>query len=627
MKGTRIKRSLLLLGIAVLLAGCSLLPVSAPSWEADFQIPLTVSSTTANEILEESPLQTDGQHYFMSETVEGSFTLGMDNLELDDISSPVTLAFPALDLGNILSDELIVTQLPIHGLVSGNDLPGGEVNFAEFELLGIKEGEMVLTAENRGDTAISFTVKLEFTTATVEIEVADLQPGESRIIEEPLDNLTIDNHAEVTIVNPQIPNPAGFAQLDLKLSSLEIKSLASIKGYSTSQVISVSTQVDLLEDDLEKINIESGTLTFSTDAISALTLTVTNLTLDGEDLVAVGGNSFSLDGKTLDKTAVLDADFNIQIDGSQLFTVPDSFNATATVAGLVLESVELSGLTVNLSDAGSQEIQIPDMELDEPLNQIRLSGASLELELTQNLGDLIYDEIYLKVTKSDSSTYNVDVEEVRDTAGAKTIVFKSSDVSTLVNDIIAGNISKMSIEGTIKSNGGVVISGDSLVEYTAKINLPFKLEGNQSIDYAADEFDFEMKVDSAELGFDAKKLINQALGGVRLEAEVQNGLPIGLDIELKLKDQNGQEIKTLTGTVLPGNTDENGLVTSARISIVSLALGQSEIERLVEATKIYVTPTLTLKVPENGAMLKPDDFIKVRALLVVKLLIDGSGIQ
>src|SRR5690606_18339706 len=104
-------------------------------------------------------------------------------------------------------------------------------------------------------------------------------------------------------------------------------------------------------------------------------------------------------------TAVLDADFNIQIDGSQLFTVPDSFNATATVAGLVLESVELSGLTVNLSDAGSQEIQIPDMELDEPLNQIRLSGASLELELTQNLGDLIYDEIYLKVTKSDSSTY------------------------------------------------------------------------------------------------------------------------------------------------------------------------------------------------------------------------------
>ena len=90
-----------------------MLPVSAPSWEADFQIPLTVSSTTANEILEESPLQTDGQHYFMSETVEGSFTLGMDNLELDDISSPVTLAFPALDLGNILSDELIVTQLPI----------------------------------------------------------------------------------------------------------------------------------------------------------------------------------------------------------------------------------------------------------------------------------------------------------------------------------------------------------------------------------------------------------------------------------------------------------------------------------------------------------------------------------
>lgn len=604
----------LLVFVAVVLTGCNFLPTRAPSWEADYQIPLVVSQTTTDELFSDSPLNNDGEHYFITESVSGSFTLGLDNLNLDDFASVASVQFPILDLGNILSSNIHIASVPVPDLLNGTSVPLGTIDFPEYELVGVKEGSLSLLVENTGDSPISFGVTLAFTDVTLEIVVENLLPQTTQNITKSLNNLTLDNQANVTIVNPQVD--AGTANLSLSISALEINSLASIKGYDADLNITVSNTFSLPEDSLDKIEVGAGLLQVSTSPVDALNMNIKTLSLDGTALDLVEANTFSLVGKTINSGALLEANFDIAIDGNILFNIPDEVTLSASVSGLQLQSVTLDSLTVSLKDAAPETIDIPNISLDEPFNEVRLSGASLTLLLEQNLGDLRYDDLFLNVVLKDSSAYPVRIDTIADTGLEKEIVFMSDDVTRLINDIIAGDVTTITIDGEITASGPVTISQTSTVDYVANIYLPFKLEGNQSLEYSIDT-----DPQTIELDENSKRLLADSLGGVKLEAEIENGLPIGLDIVLQLKNQS-TVIATLEGQVQSGITDENGVATQTKKSVVVMELGSSQVRSLLEAGVLEFYPTLTLNVPENGALIKLDDSIKIRALLLVNVQIN-----
>lgn len=604
----------LLVFVAVVLTGCNFLPTRAPSWEADYQIPLVVSQTTTDELFSDSPLNNDGEHYFITESVSGSFTLGLDNLNLDDFASVASVQFPILDLGNILSSNIHIASVPVPDLLNGTSVPLGTIDFPEYELVGVKEGSLSLLVENTGDSPISFGVTLAFTDVTLEIVVENLLPQTTQNITKSLNNLTLDNQANVTIVNPQVD--AGTANLSLSISALEINSLASIKGYDADLNITVSNTFSLPEDSLDKIEVGAGLLQVSTSPVDALSMNIKTLSLDGTALDLVEANTFSLAGKTINSGALLEANFDIAIDGNILFNIPDEVTLSASVSGLQLQSVTLDNLTVSLKDAAPETIDIPNISLDEPFNEVRLSGASLTLLLEQNLGDLRYDDLFLNVVLKDSSAYPVRIDTIADTGLEKEIVFMSDDVTRLINDIIAGDVTTITIDGEITASGPVTISQTSTVDYVANIYLPFKLEGNQSLEYSIDT-----DPQTIELDENSKRLLADSLGGVKLEAEIENGLPIGLDIVLQLKNQS-TVIATLEGQVQSGITDENGVATQTKKSVVVMELGSSQVRSLLEAGVLEFYPTLTLNVPENGALIKLDDSIKIRALLLVNVQIN-----
>ncbi|MDD2432056.1 MAG: hypothetical protein PHD88_02615 [Firmicutes bacterium] len=604
----------ILVFVAVVLTGCNFLPTRAPSWEADYQIPLVVSQTTTDELFSDSPLNNDGEHYFITESVSGSFTLGLDNLNLDDFASVASVQFPILDLGNILSSNIHIASVPVPDLLNGTSVPLGTIDFPEYELVGVKEGSLSLLVENTGDSPISFGVTLAFTDVTLEIVVENLLPQTTQNITKSLNNLTLDNQANVTIVNPQVD--AGTANLSLSISALEINSLASIKGYDADLNITVSNTFSLPEDSLDKIEVGAGLLQVSTSPVDALSMNIKTLSLDGTALDLVEANTFSLAGKTINSGALLEANFDIAIDGNILFNIPDEVTLSASVSGLQLQSVTLDNLTVSLKDAAPETIDIPNISLDEPFNEVRLSGASLTLLLEQNLGDLRYDDLFLNVVLKDSSAYPVRIDTIADTGLEKEIVFMSDDVTRLINDIIAGDVTTITIDGEITASGPVTISQTSTVDYVANIYLPFKLEGNQSLEYSIDT-----DPQTIELDENSKRLLADSLGGVKLEAEIENGLPIGLDIVLQLKNQS-TVIATLEGQVQSGITDENGVATQTKKSVVVMELGSSQVRSLLEAGVLEFYPTLTLNVPENGALIKLDDSIKIRALLLVNVQIN-----
>jgi len=345
-------------------------------------------------------------------------------------------------------------------------------------------------------------------------------------------------------------------------------------------------------------------------------MNIKTLSLDATALDLVEANTFSLVGKTINSGALLEANFDIAIDGNILFNIPDEVTLSASVSGLQLQSVTLDSLTVSLKDAAPETIDIPNVSLDEPFNEVRLSGASLTLLLEQNLGDLRYDDLFLNVVLKDSSAYPVRIDTIADTGLEKEIVFMSDDVTRLINDIIAGDVTTITIDGEITASGPVTISQTSTVDYVANIYLPFKLEGNQSLEYSIDT-----DPQTIELDENSKRLLADSLGGVKLEAEIENGLPIGLDIVLQLKNQS-TVIATLEGQVQSGITDENGVATQTKKSVVVMELGSSQVRSLLEAGVLEFYPTLTLNVPENGALIKLDDSIKIRALLLVNVQIN-----
>ena len=603
----------LFLVLIVVLSGCLNLSKKTLSWEADYQIPLTVSQTTAADILTSNEIQNDGNKFFISQTQAGTVDLGLAGLTINDIQKTVTENFPVINLGKVV-EENIGFMIPLMGSSSSEQFVK-TININEFEEVIVKSGLVSLSATNgiSSTSSISFTAALRFSNGvTMDFTYDGLAPGTSQIVNVPLDGNQLGNVLDVVIKNYQV-NGSGVANVGLENLSVEISSLSSVKGYdiNINSTVEETLTFDQSEYNVTKFQLAAGQLAIGINLPGGLTATVDSLKIGSQQLDKIGTNTFSLANQELDNNAVMTANVTVTSDPAVNIILPDQFTAIVDITGIDLASATLTSPEIALGD--NYSFELPVLELQEPLNKVRLDGAELSLTINQTMGSLDYSNFKLLVVKNDDSSYEVKVASLEVTPSGDKLTFNQSDVKILLNDIIAGNVRSSKITGSLKSAGDIVITTNNSIGYQADIFVPVKLDGNQSIAYTPTE-----QLEAVILESKAKELIKNAVGNVKLIAEVDNGLPIGTNISLDLADDRNNLITTLTGQVVAATTDGNGLAIAPVKSEVFLELSKTHIDSLVNAPSFLIKPTIYIEVPANGAFFAPSNTIKIRALLVVK---------
>jgi len=610
------KKLVFLAVLAIFLTGCLNLPKKAPSWEADYQIPLTVTQATADEIIKADAIQNDGEKYYFANTLNGSAPIGFADVQVGDVSKNVEIGFP--DVSIDISEALTFAAQDIPYVAGGIEtLIVGDYTFSGYELIGIKNGTLRLSASNQGDSAVDFTVELQFdNNVTIAIPFINLAPGLNGVGEVNLDGKEISNKATVVIKNALVNDVGGTAKVKLDTFAINVSALSSIKGRTIdldkdfSEIFELPTQ----DPPLKSITLAGGQISVGINPIEGLSITIESMKLDNVALQNIAPNSFSLAGKELTDQTQFDIKAKIVDTGTEKIVLPEKITCTLNVTNIVLDKAVVDSPTISL-DTG-YAIDLPELGLEEPFNNLQLDGATLSLVVKQSMGNIDYNNLKINVMLKSGSSYDVSVGTVETVLEGDKVVFTSTEVTRLVNDLIKGDLSSAKLTGSLVGVGQIEVDANTTIDYTAEIVIPLKLAGSQNVSVVLDASE------PVSLNEEAKGIISKAVGNIKLEAEVTNGLPVGATISLLLQDQNQAEIVTLNGSIAAANTDINGVVTNSTKTNLILELNKVQLDSLISNPAFRVKPTITINVPENGALLGPDNTVKIRALLVVRVKVN-----
>lgn len=610
------KKLVFLAVLTIILTGCLNLPKKAPSWEADYQIPLTVTQATADDIIKADAIQNDGEKYYFANTLNGSAPIGFADVQVGDVSKSVEIAFPEVNLE--ISEALTFAAQTIPYVDGGiAELTVGDYTFSGYELIGVKNGTLSLSASNEGDSAIDFTVELQFdNSVTIAIPFIDLAPGLPSVAEVNLDGKEISNKATVVIKNALVKDVGGTAKVKLETFTINVSSLSSIKGRTIDidKDFSETFELPNQEPQLKSITLANGQISVAINAIPGLSITIESMKLDSVALQNIAANSFSLAGKELTDQTQFDIKAKIVDTGTEKIVLPETITCTLNVTNIVLDKAVVDSPTISL-DTG-YAIDLPELGLEEPFNNLQLDGATLSLVVKQSMGTIDYNNLKINVMLQSGSSYDVSVGTVETVLEGDKVDFTSTEVTRLVNDLIKGDLSSAKLTGSLVGVGQIEVDANTTINYTAEIVIPLKLAGSQNVSVSLDASE------PISLNEDAKGIISKAVGNIKLEAEVTNGLPVGATVSLLLADQNQAEIVTINGAIAAANTDINGMVTNSTKTNLILELDKDQLDSLMSTPSFSIIPTITINVPENGALFGPDNTVKIRALLVVRVRVN-----
>ncbi len=610
------KKLVFLAVLTIILTGCLNLPKKAPSWEADYQIPLKVTQATADDIIKADGIQNDGEKYYFTNTLNGSAPIGFADVQVGDMSKNVEIVFPAVDID--ISEALTFAAQDIPYIDGGIEtVVVGNYTFSGYELIGVKNGTLSLTASNQGDSAIDFTVELQFdNNVTIAIPFVNLTPGSTKTENADLAGKEVSNKATVVIKNAVVKNVAGTAKVKLDTYAINVSSLSSIKGRSIDLARDYSEVVELpnQEPQLKSITLAGGQIAVGVNAIPGLLITIESMKLGDVALQNIAANTFSLAGKELTAQTQFNISVKIVDTGTEKIVLPEKLTCTLNVTNIVLEKAVVDSPTISLGTG--YEIALPELGLEAPFNNLQLDGATLSIVIKQSMGTINYNNLKINVMLKSGSSYDISVDTAETVLEGDKIVFTSAEVTRLVNDLIIDNISSAKLTGSIVGVGQIEVDANTAIDYTAEIIIPLKLAGSQNVSVVLDASE------PISLDEEAKKLILKAVGNIKLEVEVENGLPVGAAINLLLQDQNLQEIVSLSDSVAAASTNITGIaITPTKCKFV-LELNKAQLDSLISNSSFTVKPTITINVPENGALLGPDNTVKIRALLVVRIRVN-----
>lgn len=601
--------------LTLLLTGCFVLPKRLPSWEADYQIPLTVAETTASEFL--SDLESDGEKFFLNTSLEDTLDIGFLGVEVENQTELIEESFPVIDLGNLIDMDLAYQQEIVGNFEQSEVIK--TVSFSEFVNLTVETGYVSLTVANvSGTSPVSLKLAVRFKNGQeIELpEFTNIAVGSSQTNEAPLDQRILTNEADLILKGFSLAIEGESATVNVGRLKMNISSVKSVKGHDFNVETSVKQFFNFTANDfnVQSCTLSSGQLRAEFQLPNGLRASIRKITVDGKELTETALNTFSLANIVLSEGSLVDISVSLSGDKAYEITRPEILGVSVSIQDLTLASVTMQSPKIELEEGFV--LTLPELSLDEYLKEIRLDGASLSLLIKQEIGHIDYRDMKLNVLLKDSgATYDITVASVDSTADGDRLLFASLASKELVNDILGDRVLEVRLLGKLQGDGLITLAKDNKIDYIADVYVPFKLEGNQKI--ALSE-----QMQMVTLEDSARDLIKKAVGKVELVAEVNNGFPVGATVTLNLLGESGEKIAVLVGEVFPADTNLDGLAINTRKSVVSLELNQTQIRALMEKENFLLEPLLTIEVPESGAYFAPQNSINLRALLVVRAIIN-----
>jgi len=546
---------------------------------------------------------------------------------------------------------------------------GNTVRFDNFETVVIESAQMNLVFHNNLileiDSGMIISVFDSVSTSRIGqfLFSEKIRPGESKESSTiDLDGLTISNTFLLSYSIPftGIDSVHTISQSDLESGFVTEVVLSAIDV--TSATAEIPEQV-IVREDSSQINTEDKSVTEAKIREGGLTLNIqNNLDIDSDLEIQILTMVDDFDQPNTVNVSLLANQTTVKTVDMADYTIKNHLSPGAAVNEIYYEieatTIPTDGfVTVSSNDDIIVDItmdstfvsyfegSVTDLKIDiDPVEQSDLVDFS-DFEGSFKLPDLVFTlnfynqinfDVDIDLTLTGINTENNQTISLKvvdkllaGTSGnpQKTVITLNGDNSTIV-DLMAILPTSIKMEGnaTINGAGSVALSDAIWSDYV--IESPLKVKIDSAI-FVKTDID---SIAADDLDKDVRESITEDVSDVLITINTENGLPLGTNFKFFLAadsiDMFNENIVDSTQKVIiaadlvPGITDQNGLVTQPVIEPITISLTQQQLQIFRDKKPIYYGAQIKINENDDSVTFRKNDQLEYSGFIDIKVRVN-----
>ncbi|WP_408955068.1 hypothetical protein [Natroniella sp. ANB-PHB2] len=540
----------ILLILVFVVVGCAENPrgTFGPAWDVPIRIPLVEHEREDIRGLLDDKDVKFGEN---DEVVEYHYSDLLEEVDLGDQLDQVADQLPQVEddvsIGAIevpgLGEVAALERLKIYGGVENEELESQKIEFDNFDKMVFSDdndNEMKVKLTNHGEDLEEGEITLTFSSDETKIGdsvTIDVAGGGEEVWD--LSGQTLPNEIDVDIkVDTSEESGEKSDEIDIAFvfeNDLEVEEVENLElrddfKENEAQIM----KIDGFEAGLEEVKFKAGYLDLNVTGLenTGLEIDVTKFELDGTS--AGDDDRIDLEDKILDLTEEIEVVVEVDVlaDGDTITYNKDDHGQIDIKAGF--NEVEFKYVKVDLDNFGLEDLE-REVESDtfadlpEELADIEFSDE-LKLELIfEGLNDLglgiELDDFEITVY------YGENEDEDKDSLNlSEEIEGDKISLAGLIDLVIGKEVEKIKYGGNYslgQTGDSVKIESDSQIDFKFNAEVPIEINLKEEIKHKLEPEALEDNLSEDDL-----ELIEQGIKDARLKAEVDNELPIGVEIKI-----------------------------------------------------------------------------------------------
>ncbi|NOG47146.1 MAG: hypothetical protein HND50_18030 [Calditrichaeota bacterium] len=548
--------------------------------------------------------------------------------------------------------------------------PGNNVKFDSFERVVIETGQMHLVFHNNLileiDSGLVVSVFDSVSTLLIGqfLFSEKISPGTSKQSSTlDLDDQTLSN---TFILNYSIPFTGTDTVHTIKQSDLE-SSFTTEVVLSAIDVSSATAEIpeQIVErEDTSPINTEDKTVTLAKIREGGLTLNIqNNLEINSDLVIEILTMVDDLDQP---KTVNVDLFANqatvkqIDIKG---FTIKNHLTPGAAVDEIAYKITATTHPSDGFATVSSTDDIVVDMTMDSTfvsyfegsVSNVKIDIDPVEQEDLVDLTDLdgsfklpdlvftlnFYNQINFDVdldltltgiNTRDNKQVVLNVDETLFAGNSDnqklTVITLNKDNSNIV-DLMAILPTSIKMEGSALINGSGSVATSDAIWSDYSIESPLKVKIDEDISIKTDKD----SIAADDLEDDVREGITEDLNDVFIHINTENGLPLGASFKFFLAADSttlydetildSTKKVIISADLIPGETDENGLVTLPANEPIKLGLSQQQLQ-IFNTKPIYYGAVIKINANEKAVTFRKHDLLKYGGFIDIKVRVNSD---
>lgn len=646
----------------------------APTWDTDMTVPLANRVYTISEIIarDTSLLKAGaGSQVSVSKAVTLQPTFVDDKISLSPKDTAVQMQLGAFE---VTAPEQRM-PIDVNFIPKGYTIPVPdttvtfadlETSIATFEEITLKSGSISLQIENKLPVPMDLLVPIRLldrlgnTIATFTFSPARIPPNSSRTATDNLAQKTFESDFRITGLEFYTPGsafPVPIPNGDLLVATLSTSNLRATRAELTSipaQHLADRDTAKLRIDDstlVREVHFRSGSLRFAFTNNIALGMTfkfrfselqrrVGSAYIPFEDSLYLGPNGTGSMILNLANTRVKSPNGSLLSALSVLSSVsiPASSGQSVVVSETDRVSISVTKHSATVVDSAVGVLRPTWVNVDTKVGvnlgaagqkysgQLNLPAANLSLKTSSSIG--FPSDVYMRLgakknAQGDSVFLDIPASQRRLTPGNDAITFDPAEVGRFFSQITGKLPDSIRIVGRMLVNppdvyvpsvaGVGTVGSNSSVSGSISVDVPMTLGIVSAV--VRDTLALGDTTGDGKKDFIVDK--TQRYNKGRMFIEIENGLPVGLTVNVGLMNRLRQTLLSIpqSGSPLvyaPAQVDGNGYVTAAAKSRTFIELNKQELEQWDPAE--LISYGVTANTPGNGppVRFRTTDNVRIR---------------